>query len=145
MKYYQAHKSSLFLIEIIIAIAFFSLASAVCLQLFVKSHSLSADANELNNAVNLTTSAAESFRQCNGSTEELAQLFPQLKITGENTLAGYYDKDFSSCEKDTASYVMQVSISTEDDLCSANIAFKSTENRAVIYELPVQVHIPNQI
>ncbi len=44
----RAQSSSLFLLELILAILFFSLASAVCVQFFVKSHLLSRDARNLN-------------------------------------------------------------------------------------------------
>ena len=51
-------KSGLFLMEIMFAILFFSLAGAVCLQLFVKAHSLSRDAKTLDAAVTVCQSAA---------------------------------------------------------------------------------------
>ena len=47
----RAKSSSLFLLELVLAILFFSLASAVCVQFFVKSHILSRDAQRLNHAV----------------------------------------------------------------------------------------------
>ena len=55
----RARSSSLFLMELIIAILFFSVFSAVCVQFFVKSHLLSNDANALTHAVNECASTAE--------------------------------------------------------------------------------------
>ena len=97
MKKYQAHKSSLFLMELIIAIVFFALASSVCLQLFVKSHLLSRQTKELNTAVNLCSSAAESIHQCEGSEEVLRELMPQLTVSQEKPLLAYYDEEFQAC------------------------------------------------
>ena len=57
-----AKRSSLFLMELMIAILFFSLASAVCVQLFVKSHLLTREAADLNQAVSQAQSAAEVIR-----------------------------------------------------------------------------------
>ena len=42
----SSSRSGLLLMEIIIAILFFSLASAICLQLFVKAHNLGQDTQE---------------------------------------------------------------------------------------------------
>ena len=46
----RAQSSTLFLLELILAILFFSLASAVCVQFFVKSRLLSRGAQNLNHA-----------------------------------------------------------------------------------------------
>ena len=43
-----AKRSSLFLLELMIAILFFCLASAVCVQIFVKAHTISRETEELN-------------------------------------------------------------------------------------------------
>ena len=43
-----ANPSSLFLLELIFAILFFSVTSAVCVQVFVKSHTLSTQAHGAN-------------------------------------------------------------------------------------------------
>lgn len=51
-------KTALFLMEIMFAILFFSIASAVCLQLFATAHTLSRDAKRLNKAVTVCQSAA---------------------------------------------------------------------------------------
>ena len=73
----RARSSSLFLMELILAIFFFSAASAVCVQFFVKSHLLSRDSNALNHAVNIcagvaeTVSAAESIQDAAGLLKEL--------------------------------------------------------------------------
>lgn len=55
----RAKSSSLFLLELILAILFFSIASAVCVQIFVKSHLMSAEAQALNLAVSECSGAAE--------------------------------------------------------------------------------------
>ena len=95
-------KSGLFLMEIMFAILFFSVASAVCLQLFAKAHTLSRDAIILDEAVTLCQSAASileaegadalSDRYENGQWQEDRFLVPfesenscQLVVTQEET------------------------------------------------------------
>ncbi len=48
----QSRSSALFLTELTLAILFFAAASAVCVQIFVKSHLLSLHSRQLNLAVN---------------------------------------------------------------------------------------------
>ena len=55
----RRHRSSLFLLELILVIFFFSLASAVCIQLFVKAHLTEQETKALNHAIPLAESAAE--------------------------------------------------------------------------------------
>ena len=57
----NSSKSSLFLMELILSILFFSLASVVCVQLFVKSHLISEQSTDSSNAVNLSQDVAEIY------------------------------------------------------------------------------------
>ena len=54
-----ANPSSLFLLELIFTILFFSVASAVCVQIFVKSHTLSTQAHDLTQASRRAGDVAE--------------------------------------------------------------------------------------
>ena len=62
MKRTSNSRSSLFLIELIIAILFFSLVSAVCLRAFARSHILTENARDLNAALMHVESTAELLR-----------------------------------------------------------------------------------
>ena len=57
----HSSKNSLFLMELILSILFFTLTAAVCLQLFVKAHVLSQDTINLNHAVTQAQNFAEIF------------------------------------------------------------------------------------
>lgn len=142
MKKYQAHKSSLFLIELILAIAFFALASAVCLQLFVKSHMISQETSQLNTAVNLASSAAECFREGNGNADALLTLMPELEADPDSaSLTAFYNADGSPCKEADAMYVLTMKI-TESALICAEIEVLLAKDSSPVYELPVQIHLP---
>lgn len=66
---YTSHTSGLFLIELILAVFFFSIAGAVCLQLFVKAHLLSKEAGLLAVSVNECSDAAEIIRSADSYPE----------------------------------------------------------------------------
>ncbi|MEG0275626.1 MAG: hypothetical protein RR630_01210 [Coprobacillus sp.] len=60
MKRYN--KTSLFLMELIIAILFFALASAICIQVFAKAHTMNNDNLRLTHATMAASNIAETYR-----------------------------------------------------------------------------------
>ena len=96
-----AKRSSLFLMELIIAILFFSLASTVCVRIFVKSHTLEEESIQLNHAVSAATSVAEIFRNQENPFEILKSQYPD-GIKNNNYYQIFYDEDWSLCDKNEA-------------------------------------------
>ena len=144
MKNYRTHKSSLFLIELILAIAFFSLASAVCVQLFVKSHLLSKEAAQLNTGVNLVTSAAEIFRQSYGDMDAVTDFMPELEApNSKDFYTAYYNEEGLPCAKSDADYILTLTPERTEDTAFAVIKILLKGNNNSVYELPVQIHVPH--
>lgn len=142
MKNYRTHKSSLFLIELILAIAFFSLASAVCLQLFIKSHLLSKETAQLNTGINLVTSTAEIFRQSYGDMDTVTGFIPELQQQNSgNFYSAYYNEDGMPCTKADAAYILTLTPNHTEDMALAVIKISLAKDNHSIYELPVQIHV----
>ena len=89
-----AKRSSLFLLELMIAILFFCLASAVCVQIFVKAHTTSRETQELNT----------------GYTE----LFLADALTEDTEV--FYDASWQECSKDEASYEIMIRVEPDGKL-----------------------------
>lgn len=68
-------KSSLFLIELIVTLCFFSLASVVCVRLFVYAHKVSTESRRETLAIQISQNAAECFIAADGDPEEFRRLF----------------------------------------------------------------------
>lgn len=62
------NKSTLFLMEMIIAILFFALSAAICVQLFVRTHEINEDSTNLVHATSLARNIAEIYK--NGSLKD---------------------------------------------------------------------------
>ncbi len=75
----RSSKNSLFLMELMLSILFFALTGAVCLQLFVKAHTLSQETINLNHSVTLSQNLADIFLAENGSLTEFPSLFDSQK------------------------------------------------------------------
>ena len=65
-------KSSLFLIELIVTLCFFSLASVVCVRLFIYAHKVSIESRRETLAIQISQNAAECFIAADGDPEESA-------------------------------------------------------------------------
>ena len=71
--------------ELIVAIFFFALASAVCMQLFARSHTLQRETEDLNQGLLLAQSAAAVFESRNGDLASLEEFFPQGDLDASGT------------------------------------------------------------
>lgn len=92
-------KTSLFLMEIIIAILFFSLASAVCLRLFAAAHIMSEQDKNLNNAILWSQNLSESFYGSDGHLLMIKNLYPTAYLAEEETESDgtiilFFDQDW---------------------------------------------------
>ena len=73
--------------ELIIAILFFSLAAAICIQLFVKSHTISERSIALNHSILLAQNTAEIFYATDGDLTEMASLLGCRESSGTTDAA----------------------------------------------------------
>ncbi len=74
-------RSGLFLLELIISILFFSIASAICIQLFVKAHLMDKNNQALTQSVKLSQNFAEIYTATDGDLEAIKKLYPEAAIS----------------------------------------------------------------
>lgn len=127
-------RSSLFLMELVIVILFFSLASAVCVRLFVKAHQMDQNTVNLNHAMMWIQNYAEEFRS-----------YPF--VTSETI---FFDKDWNACEN-SSSALYSVSINplpnisaTHGHVAQAEITVNSLEpdKASVLASQIIQRYVP---
>lgn len=129
-------RSSLFLMELIIVILFFSIGSAVCIQAFVKAHLLSQSAQDLSFASSTVSSAASALQYTDGSPEEVEAYFPALQQDGKN-LVVYYNAHYDACPLSDAVYTLYMQTQQEELACTSHI-WMTDEKDSVIYELTIR-------
>lgn len=129
-------KSSLFLMELIIALLFFSLASTVCIRLFVNAHSLSAQTVDQNYAVNYAQNMAEAFTGCNGDLQAL-----QALLTG--SLLAEDGNGLSLEQNGYRTHLVRNMAPEPGSTLSADISVSKIGAAEVpLYTLHVDLHIP---
>ena len=127
-------RSSLFLIELIIAILFFSLGSAVCVQAFVKAHTVTAQAQDLSFASSTVSSAASVVKYTDGSLAQIQNYFPDACQDGDDVAVGY-DSALASCDDPAdANYTMHIHTEPIDGGRAASIRMDGADG-GTIYEL----------
>ena len=120
--------------ELIIALLFFSLASTVCVRLFVKSATLSQDTVDLTYAVSQAQNLAECYSSCDGDIVQVHFLFPGSEILEDNVLVIEEDGIFS-----TLTFFPE----DENGLISGDILISNADGEE-IYSLQVLHHIPER-
>lgn len=119
-------KSSLFLMELIIVLMFFSLCAATCMQIFANAKVKTDYSRDLTNAAFAAEAVAEVYKAVDGDLEATAS-----KCDGEAVSDGvmkiYYDKDWNPTAQDGAVYVMTVTETETDDIEKAFIEVDDME------------------
>ncbi len=126
----QQSKSKLFLIELIIIILFFAIASAVCMNIFARGKLYSDQSTQTTMAALLCQQVAETFKGTNGDEHALAQ---QLGATDKDgRLVVEYDEAFTPAASDTV-YRMEIVFSEKNGVKEADIMLK--KGNKMLYSL----------
>lgn len=132
-------KSSLFLIELIIVILFFAVASAICVRLFAQAHLTAQEGRDLNQGVFLAESAAETFRGTDCSPETMETLLGMVP-RGNEGYEAYYDENWQpQADRDSAAYLLLLTMEAGSPVATAHVTVLHAENlETPIYELTVK-------
>ncbi|MDL2215665.1 hypothetical protein LJB77_01110 [Ruminococcaceae bacterium OttesenSCG-928-N02] len=142
MKYTRS-KTALFLIELIIAVLFFSVASAVCIQLFAHSKELSERSAALNGAMLQLESCAEVYTATGGDMQAVCNL-----VGAQSTAEGFtacYTRTFSICEPDDHNaYYIFTAYETHNDngLSTLELAVAPISGGEVLFNITQAVYAP---
>lgn len=147
----SSSRTGLFLMELILAVLFFSLSGAICIQLFVNSHFVSQSSVDLNHSVLWAQNVAETFYGCNGNAEEMGTLFSNCLYEKESdnssSLTLLFDEAFkpltdipaSMDDLDTDSeysYILSAHISPSGNhLLTCRIQVHTLAKEEPVYEL----------
>ena len=128
-------RTSLFLMEMIVTVLFFSLASAVCVQCFVNAHVIGRQTQELNHAVAAATGFAEVMRGTDGDIDSIIAVYPKAVKGDESFFTIFYDENFLPCDADGARYVGDVTLTPNGAIQNMTIRIARIDDSSIIYEL----------
>lgn len=155
MKNRTSSRTGLFLMELILAVLLFALASVLCIQMFVKSHTLSKSSVELNHGILWAQNVAESFYGCNGDVFSMSELFEgcsyEIREERGEYLTLLFDEDFAPIEASADNlangdycYELTALITQEDNgLLNCSIWVTKPTSKDSIYDLTLSL-FPNK-
>ena len=140
-------KSGLFLMELIIAICFFSVASAVCARLFVTAHSLSKNTVNINTAVRHCRNIAEIYTATGGDISEVTAILEEdpcyLVTTSGKDITLLFDSSWTPVTDPEAAFCIRL---TDTPAAAGEIAVLSVcvleASGDVLYTLDAPCYIP---
>lgn len=145
MKRKQVKRSSIFLLELMIAIMFFCLSSGVCIRLFVKSHTVSQDTQNLNMALSQVSAVAEVFRSGMDMQEFLEREYLEYEGNEEDLeFFIYYDKDWQECRKEEAEFYLSIQISEDGQESTGSFSMKNMDKKEEIYGVSLEKYTGGQ-
>ena len=127
-KLQQNFGSSLFLMEMILALLFLSLSCAACIQIFAAARSNRIRAEQLNQIQTLTTSVGEALEGTDGSADEILELIPD-GVQEDPDINWYYD---------SAVYVMTFTPDTSSQEKSGTLTFCRTSDNTELYQISLR-------
>ncbi len=138
----RASVASLFLMELMAAILFFTLAASLCVTIFVRAHMQSSNAKALNHAVNICSDSAELIRTSSSKQAALRRIdahYQNVRLTagggsGEYTI--FFDDAYNCVPEEQSTQKELLLVTEENGLLKANIRFVNTRGQE-IYELSV--------
>ena len=126
--------SSLFLMEMILALLFLALSCAACVQIFAAARTNRLRAEQLNQIQALTTSVGEVLEGTDGSDDEILALIPD-GVQENSDINWYYDSAWQICGQDSAAYVMTFTPDASSQEKSGTLTFRRTSNNAELYQI----------
>lgn len=139
MNQYRHSKSSLFLMEIILNILFFSILATFCVQIFFKGYQLSENTKKLHQAVTACVSIAEICQSTDSPKEALSSIYPE-SMSLDATILIYYDRDFLACGKQNAVY--RATVDFLPSACHHPHHLFGTSTAETLYELSASCYQP---
>lgn len=141
----QTRKSSLFLMELIIAILFFSLSAAVCVRLFASAYLLGQESDYRDTAILQAQSMATLFQHADGALEDVLAF-----ANATQSEAGVYE---GSITQNDEVYPVTLQIAEGEQTLTLTIAItapgaqSTAEDSAVepIITLQTMVYYQNQV
>lgn len=139
MKHRIQRRSAVFLMEIILSILFFSIASAICIRLFAQAHRQSEETAALNQAVLAASGAAEALETCDGTAESLSAVFPESEPDGQ-VLHVFYDSSWQPCTASEAVWQMEIILSGSGGMICGDITVSGDGGKNVVYTLTAEYY-----
>lgn len=134
--------TSLFLMEMILALLFLSLSSAACIQIFAAARKNRIQAEQWNQIQALTTSVGEVLEGTDGTDEQILSLIPDGTRKGADMI-WYYDHTWQICSPKEASFKMILETDISSSERSGRLSFRQLSDDSELYRITLRFPADN--
>lgn len=142
-------KASLFLMEIMISILFFSITATVCIQLFVKAHTLNNKTEDLAHASVIAQNLSECY--LNGNPSDSRSMYQQMSsylpahTETDSRVSVFYNSSWEPCSSESASFSALLEFSSDTAFAYLTVDIKDLAADETVYKNTVKKHIQRRI
>lgn len=140
----QNSRASLFLMELMISILFFSLSSAVCIQLFVKAHTINETTEDKSNATLIAQDICEYFHHCGGDKSQMLSYFWDYEEV-EDSIHLYFTESGSSCSNVGAKYIATLTFGQELSFHTLSLEIRCMDNKDSLYSTQIKKYVQSAL
>lgn len=139
MRKQHAPKATLFLMELVIVIFFFSICAAICVNMFGSAQQMADDSENLSRAVVEARSAASCYKAADGDLEKTARLLDGVQL--EDSAAVYFDEAWNKiADSENAQFAVQLKQREHPGEADVYILHLNKASDNIIFSIPVKTH-----
>ena len=135
----HAPKATLFLMELVIVIFFFSICAAICVNMFGSAQQMADDSENLSRAVVEARSAASCYKAADGDLEKTARLLDGVQL--DDSAAVYFDEAWNKiADSENAQFAVQLKQREHPGEADVYILHLNKASDNTIFSIPVKTH-----
>lgn len=139
MRKQHAPKATLFLMELVIVIFFFSICAAICVNMFGSAQQMADDSENLSRAVVEARSAASCYKAADGDLEKTARLLDGVQL--DDSAAVYFDEAWNKiADSENAQFAVQLKQREHPGEADVYILHLNKASDNIIFSIPVKTH-----
>ncbi len=139
MRKQHAPKATLFLMELVLVIFFFSICAAICVNIFGSAQTMADNSENVSRAAVEARSAASCFKAAEGDLEQTALLMNGVET--DDSVLVYFDKNWNRTDAaETAWYAVQLKQRIQPGEADVYILQLDTASDNILFSIPVKTH-----
>lgn len=140
----RSSRASLFLMELMISILFFSLSSAVCIQLFVKAHAINEATKDISKATLIAQDICEYFHYANGDKAQMLSYYNEYEESDDNIVL-FFSKNRTICPKAEARYTVILSFEQNLSYRILNLDIHRMDKSDSLYQSTIKKYVQDTL
>lgn len=136
-------RASLFLMELMISIMFFAISGVVCIQLFVKAHTINEVTEDKSNAILIAQDICEYYHYTNGDKADMLSYYWDYEETDSSILL-YFTENGNACSKVGAQYVATLTFNQELSYRILSLEIRNVEDE-ILYSTLLKKYVQSTL